>query len=367
MNVKQTAVAAARVLGALAALIVILLWMSGAFADKVEPGTAEVERSVAAEDAPTAPVVEQEVAVVEEAAGTVQAERRTLVSSRILAVIREITVRAGDTVEQGDVLVELDDREPKARVEEARRAVEAARAARERTASDYERARRLLAQGVISQSEYDQAESAFRIADAELARAREAEQAAEVSLSYTAIRAPVSGRIIDRLADPGDTAVPGEPILSLYDPTALRLEVPVRESLLGRLAIGDELDVRVGEAREDILGRIDEIVPQAETGSRTFLVKVGLPKRQGIYTGMFGRVLLPAGRRTRVLVPSGAIEQVGQLDFVTVVGPRRELSRRLVTLGQETSDGRFEVLSGLRPGETVLLQAAPLSPTPAER
>ena len=158
--------------------------------------------------------------------------------------------------------------------------MQAAAAARQRAASDFERGRKLRASGVISQSEFDQVESTFKIADAELERAQQAAQSGEVALSYTRISSPVTGRVIERLADPGDTAVPGTPLLSLYDPTALRIEVPVRESLVTRLAVGDRLAVRVGDEKETLQGRIDEIVPQAEAGSRTFLVKIGLPKHE---------------------------------------------------------------------------------------
>jgi RND family efflux transporter MFP subunit len=309
---------------------------------------------VAPADAPVALVARTVIPVIEEAAGTVQAERRTLISSRIVAAIRELRVAAGAQAEAGDVLIVLDDRELVARAAEARRAAEAAAAARARIEADFRRAQELLRTGVVSRSEFDQAESAFKVADADLERARQALQAAEVALSYTEIRAPVSGRVVDRLADPGDTALPGQPLLALYDPSALRIEVPVRESLVTQLKVGDRLQVRLGGDPSAIDGTVDEIVPQAEAGSRTFLVKVGLPKRNGIYTGMFGRVLIPAGQRERILVPQASVRRVGQLAFVDVVANDRAVARRLVTLGPTVPPDRLEVLSGLRAGETVL-------------
>jgi RND family efflux transporter MFP subunit len=353
MTLQSVLVSTARMGIALAALVLIVLWMSGAFGDKIEPGEVPAPRRAAPAGAEVRAIVEEEVPVIEEAAGTVQAARRTSVSSRILADIADIKVRAGDAVEEGDLLVELDSRGPSAEVEQARRAVDGAEAALGRTRNDFERARQLHRDGVISRSEFDRAESAFRVADAEMARAREALLGAEVALSYTAIKAPVSGRVIDRLADPGDTAMPGKPLLSLYDPTALRIEVPVRESLVSRLQVGDRIEVRMGTAKEPIVGAVDEIVPQAEAGSRTFLVKIGLPRHEGTYTGMFGRAILPAGTRRRVVVPAAAVEHTGQLTFVNVVDGERQVSRRLVTLGPATSSGDMEVLSGLRPGEEV--------------
>jgi RND family efflux transporter MFP subunit len=356
MSSKQLILRIAEAAGALCLMLLLVLWMSGAFADKIEPGVVEEATGAVPEGVPTAVAEEVAVPVVEEAAGTVQAERKTVISSRITALIREVLVRAGDVVAAGDPLLRLDDRDLTTRMEEARRAVEAAAAERAKTERDLLRAKSLLQQGVVSRGEYDQAEAAFKVADAGLARAQQALQGAEVALSFAVLRAPVDGRIVDRLADSGDMALPGKPLLALYDPSALRIEVQVRESLVGGLAIGQSLHVRLAVVDEAIEGTVDEIVPQAEAGSRTFLVKVGLPKRAGVYTGTFGRVEIPAGARQRTLIPSSAVERVGQLTFVRVLQPDRRSARRLVTLGPATQDGRVEVLSGVRKGEVLLLQ-----------
>lgn len=335
----------------------LIFWMSGMFEHKIEPGVMPASASRAPADAVVAEVVREVIPVLEEAAGTVVAERKTTVSSRILAAIRSIEANAGDSVERGQVLVRLEDDDLRAQVAEARRAVEAATAARDRRANDFARARRLLDTGVISQSEFDRAEESARVAAAELEGAEERQRTAEINLTYAEILSPVSGRVVDRFADPGDTATPGTPLLSLYDPSALRLEVPVRESLVSELRVGDRLEVRLGpDGRLPMEGTIDEIVPQAEAGSRTFLVKVGLPKRAGVYTGGFGRVLIPAGERARLLIPTTAVERIGQLAFVTTVDGGGKLRRRLVNLGPETIDGRSEVLSGLRAGEMVVVE-----------
>lgn len=113
-------------------------------------------------------------------------------------------------------------------------------------------------------------------------------------------------------------------------------------------------------------GAIDEIVPEAEAGSRSFLVKVGLPREDGIYTGMFGRVRVPAGSRTRLVIPEAAVERVGRLVYVTTVGEGDVLARQLVTLGP-AFDGHVEALSGLRAGDRVLVGAGVFAPGPLTR
>lgn len=344
------------VIAASAAMLVLILWLSGVFKTKILPGVAPAAADPVAKDAALMTVATEMVAVLEEAAGTVQAERKTTVSSRLLATIRSIEVNAGGQVERGQVLIRLDSDEPRARVGEARRLVEAARATRDSRAADFARARQLLEQGVVSQSEFDRAEESARVAEADWERAQQLLSTAEITLAYAEIVAPVSGRVIDRFADPGDTATPGKPLLSIYDPSALRVEVPVRESLAIRLQAGDALTVRLGSEGEALSGVVDEIVPQAEAGSRTFLVKVGLPPRQGLYTGMFARVLIPAGERRRMLIPEEAVERVGQLVFVNAVDAEGRPRRQLITLGAATSDGRVEVLSGIHEDDRLLIR-----------
>jgi len=344
-----------RGVGAVIALLLIMVFLAGGFRSKIAPGVLAADGASLPAETATGVVTVETVTVHEEATGTVQAQRRTTVSARILANIQEILVNAGDDVRRGDPLIRLDAAELQARVDEAQRAVEAARANEHRRAADLNRARRLVRDGVMSRSEFDQTEATARIATAELEQARDALERARINVGYATISSPVSGKVVDRLADPGDTATPGAPLLSLYDPSALRIEVPVRESLLARLHIGAEIDVLISDRSDIVVATVDEIVPQAEPGSRTFLVKLGLPPHEEVYAGMFGRIMIPAGQRERLLVPRAAIRRVGQLQFATIVSPQGTTTRRLVNIGRATADGRYEVLSGLAANERVVL------------
>jgi len=345
----------------LAVLVVVLVWMSGGFRRKVQPHKVEAEhRRVDGLTTDTVhSVVELETA---EAVGTLKAQRRTVVSAKIMATIDEITVSAGDKVRKGQVLVRLDDRDVRARLEQAKKAVEGAQAAAQQAAADLKRYRALLDQKVIPRQTYDQQEARFKIAQAELKRAREAVHEAEVMLSYTVIRSPTDGIVVDKHADVGDTAAPGQPLVTIYDPGALRLEAPVRETLASKIKVGDRLKVKIDALGVTLEGRIDEIVPQAQAQSRSVLVKVALPKTPGMVEGMFGRLLVPTRKRKRYCVPLSAVLRVGQLRFVDVVTTGGILERRPVKLGEHSEYGRIEVLSGLNEGDTVVLYGPPPPP-----
>ena len=357
MNAKRVIAKTLQALMAVAALLLVILWMSGAFRKKIEAGEADIAKTALPEGAQVARVIKEHVPVIEEASGTVEAKRKTMVSSRIMASIREVKVRAGDEVSEGEVLVVLDDRDLAARAQQAQRAVDAAQAAFSKAGADYQRAKELLSRNVIGRSEFDTSESAYKVAEASLDSARKASEAAEVGSSFAAITAPVSGRVVERYAEPGDTATAGQPLLAVYDPESLRIAAPVRESLLSNVKVGDILNVRLGDSKETIQGKIGEIVPEAEVGSRTFLVKVDLPSGENIYTGMFARILIPSGQRERLTIDRAAIQTIGQLNFVNVVGKDGTVSRRLVTLGPAADEKAVEILSGLDEGESVVLSS----------
>ena len=182
---------------------------------------------------------------------------------------------------------------------------------------------------------------------------------ARVRLGYTVIDAPQTGTVVDTLAEPGEIASPGRPLVTLYDLSTLRLEVPVMENLAGKIRPGERLTVQIDALKDQQFdATVDEIVPQAQAASRSFLVKLRLPKIKGAYEGMFGRLKVPVGERRHLCLNQQAVQTVGQLTFVDVVHDDNTLERRMVKLGRIGMPGRVEVISGLEPNERVLLRQA---------
>lgn len=339
-----------------AVMVVLVMWLSGGCGERIEPGTLEPTATPLPADAETETVTLVREEQIERASGAVAAAAQTSVSSKILARIESIAVRAGSVVERGDALIKLDQRDLETRVGEAKEELQGARATDELARSELARVEKLMAASVASQQQLDRARSEARVAAAGVQAARQRLNDAEVARSYGEIRSPVSGRVVDRLAEPGDTAAPGVPLLRIYDPGTLRLEVPVRETLAVALATGQTLRVEIDALGTAVEGAIDEIVPFSEPGARTLLVKVSLPADPRLYAGMFGRVQIPAGERVVVRVSEEAVSRTGQLEFVRVVGEDGLVSRRMVTTGARDGDGRVEVLSGLTEGEVVVVR-----------
>ncbi len=255
-----------------AILVGILLELAGVFSDRIAPAEAAI--APPPPKGPSALVEQVEEPVVERYPGTVRAVRRAVVSARILATVRDVLVNPGDRVEAGQTLIALDARDLIAREQQARGALRAAEAELERASADYRRKQALVEDGSVSRSVFDAAEAAYRAASAQVELARRQLEEAQVALTYAEIKAPFGAVVSERYVDPGDQAAPGVALLKLYDPERLRLEAHVRASRAVRLERGEKVSVWIDALEMKLEGQVDEIVPQAESGSRSLLVKV---------------------------------------------------------------------------------------------
>ncbi len=342
-------------IGGLVLLVLLMAYMAGALNTGVRtPGHVGSAGRSLPEGAVVAAVMPIEQPYVEEAIGTLKAADRTQISSRVMAVIEEITVRSGSNVEPGDVLVRLDRRDMEAERSQAEANVMAAQAALNRAESDHGRAEQLFRKRTVSREQYDQTVEAMHVARARLQAAQDKLSQAEVMLTFTTITAPREGIIVERLAEEGDMARPGEPLLVLYAPKSLRLEVPVMENLAVHVKLADRLRVRIDAIDgEEFEGTVDEVVPQADFASRSFLVKLSLPASDRLFEGMLGRVSIPSGTRRHLCLKEGAVETIGQLEFADVVRDDGSLERRFIRTGRRGLGGRVEVLAGLDADEQV--------------
>lgn len=337
-----------------AGVVVLLLFLAGKFHTKVPNNSAAAEGRRLPPGTAIAAVELVETPRFESAVGSVRAVHETSVGSKLLARVIEVNVRAGQAVEAGDVLIRLDDTDIKARLKQAEAALTAAQARYEQAAADERRYGNLVKDRVVSQQEYDRAIAAVKSAQADVRRAEEAINEVQAMLDWATIRAPMSGVVIEKKVEVGDTVGPGQTLVVLYDPQRMQLVAAVRESLAVRLQVGQSIPVRLENLDKQCEGIIAEIVPQAAAASRAFDVKVTGPCPPGVYSGMFGRVLIPLEQEQVIAIPRDAVRRVGQLELVDVVEGDR-LVRRAVRIGRTLDDHRVEVLSGLKVGEKVAL------------
>ncbi len=298
--------------------------------------------------APTPAPVEIQVAearpavhrAVEEVVGTVRARVRVVVEAKVSGRVEELPATPGLAVRKGELLVRLDAREIRARVEQAQAVLQQAERELARFAT-------LLGQEAVTRAEYDAVEARQRVARAALTEA-------QTMLGDAVIVAPWDGVVTRKLAETGDLAVPGRPLLEIEDPASLRFEADFPESLAGRARVGDLLPVRLASMAQPLEGRVGEIEPTSDPVSRTFRVKLDLPPSAAtnVRAGWFGRVSVPAGESTLLAIPSEAVLTRGQLEFAHVIDGDGRARLRLLRTGKQWGD-LVEVLAGLEAGERI--------------
>jgi RND family efflux transporter MFP subunit len=261
-------------------------------------------------------------------------------------------------VERNDLLVEFDDSAQRSVLAQRQQAEASSVAAYEEAVLIRERAVKLYESGNLSRADYDRALTAHRVQEADLERARRAVAEAQAQLDYTRITAPISGTVVERFAEAGDTVTPGQALLRLFNPGRLRVEALLRESLISRVQQGQVLKARIGALDLVVDAVVEEIVPTADPGSRSFLIKALLPQQADLYPGMFARLEIPVGQRPRLVVPESALIRTGQLTFVYVEGEAGDARRRAVRTGS-AEEGLVEVISGLKPGDVVIVPVGP--------
>ena len=314
-----------------------------------------------------------------EAVGTVRPRTETRIESQVTAQILDVKVNSGDSILKGQLLIALDSRQLRSRLDQARQALKTAIAGKEQAKQaaiaaeaafkqkelDYKRTKTYFESEAATAQDLERAESGFSQTKAQLQKAKEAlngtnagiRQAEEVvkestiSLGYTQIKAPEAGEVLRRFAEPGDIALPGKPLITLRTTGALRLEAYVREGLISRVRTETRLNVYIQTLNRTVATEVEEIVPYADPQSRTFLVKASLPQIDGLYPGMFGKLLIPVEEHTVVMIPKNAVRRVGQLELIYVKENDTWKSRYIKT--GKTRGDFIEILSGLSGNETI--------------
>ena len=322
-----------------------------------------------------------------EAGGIVRARATAVISSRIMAPVTDVRVRAGDRVRSGSSLVVLDGREIEANRARATAtlasATEAAQAAQAEVRSaqaavtlaraTHDRVRTLHEKRSATTQELDQAVSALDMADAQIAQAqshlaaanaardaaRAASDAVTITSSYTVLSAPFDGVVTERSVDPGSMATPGLGLITVEDTKGFRLEVPLDESRAAQVAVGEPVMVRLGEDRlaDPVPGRVSEIA-RVDPASHSFLVKIELPSATDLRSGVFGRAQFTGESRNTLSVPAMAAVRRGQLTFVFTVDRENRARLRAVSPGSVSGD-RLEILAGLRENDTIITNPPP--------
>ena len=297
--------------------------------------------------------------------GVVEAVRQTVVAAQVPGAVVQLGVKVGDRVAAGQVLLRLDARAADQTAAAGDAQVQAARAALDVARQALGRQRQLFQQNYISQAALEQAEAQFKATqaqvDAQLAQAG----AARTQSGFYVVRAPFAGVVSEVPVQLGDMAMPGRPLVTVYDPAALRVTAAVPQTVALRLAAGALPRIEfpgLPAAQQWVQPRQAQVLPTVDAATHTVQMRADLPAGlAALSPGMYARLWLPvaaggtsaAGTPAALSVPLAAVVRRAELTGVYVLDAAGKPLLRQVRLGR-TEGSTVEVLSGLMPGERVV-------------
>jgi RND family efflux transporter MFP subunit len=292
--------------------------------------------------------------------GAVEAVRQTVIAAQVPGAVVGLAVKAGDVVREGQVLVRIDARAAAQNSAAGQAQVQAARSALDVATKDFERQRHLFEKEYISQAAMERADAQFRATTAQLKAQVAQASAANIQSDFFVVKAPYAGVIADVPIALGDMAMPGRPLLTLYDQAALRVTASVPQTSLARFAAGQPVKVELPGLPVDqqwLTRPQVQVLPTIDAGTHSAQVRVDLPVGiRGVTPGMFARVWLPTqgGTIGRLYVPAATIVRRAEMTGLYVIDPSGRPVLRQVRLGG-TQNGVVEILSGVASGERVAL------------
>ncbi|MCA1337580.1 efflux RND transporter periplasmic adaptor subunit [Pseudooceanicola marinus] len=293
------------------------------------------------------------------ATGSLSPSRQLAIPAEVSARVTEVLVRAGDAVEAGQLLVQLDVETLRNQLDQQRATAEATRAQLRLAQTQLERTQSLVGRGLSPESQLDAGQAEVDQLAASLAAQEKSVANAEESLKHARVMAPFAGVISAREVDPGAYVATGTALLSLVDLSTLEFEAAVPVRYTPELAPGQVVELSVeGVAGRDFTGTVDRISPVAIEGTRMLPVYVVIENPETLLRGgMFaaGRVVLEE-KEDALGIPADALREDDEGPFVL----KREgdrVVRQPVEVARTWEAGAVaEIAGGLLPGDVIVAQ-----------
>lgn len=296
----------------------------------------------------------------------VEAVRQATLSAQVPGAIVSLNVKAGDRVRAGQELLRIDASAAQQNVAGSSAQLEAAQANLRVASKELERQKQLFQKQYISQGALERAQAQFEAAQAQVNAQQAQTRAAQTQTGFFSVRAPFHGVVSDVPVALGDMAMPGRPLVTLHDPSALRVSAAVPQSMI------EGVRQQLKAVRYDIAGHTSvaaasvQLLPAVDPVTHTAQLRVTLPAAtEGLVPGMFARVWVPASvangavKEGRVFLPLTAIVRRAEMTGVYVMDAQGQVRLRQVRLGRTTGQ-TVEVLTGVSAGEQVVSEPASL-------
>lgn len=292
--------------------------------------------------------------------GVVEAVRQTVLGSQVAGVILTLEIKAGDTVQAGQIVARIDARTAEQNSAASDAQVQAARASLEVATRDLDRQRQLFTKRYISEAALERAEAQFKSTQAQVNAQIAQASAARAQTGHYTVRAPYSGVIAEVPVAVGDMAMPGRPIATIYEPRTLRVAASIPMTALPETLTPSDVQIEITVTGSNPPTRIEPIrvtsLPTADANAHTVTLRLDLPPGAAARPGTFARVWIARTRQgndAHFSVPASAVVRRAELTAVYVLDAADRPLLRQVRLGRSTGD-HVEVLAGISAGDRVV-------------
>ena len=291
--------------------------------------------------------------------GALKAVNSAIVKARVPGELQGLTVREGDRVEAGQVIARVESTEYADRVRQAQQQADAAKAQVEIAQRQVDNNAALVRQGFISKTAADNSLASLNTAQANHRAAQAGIDVLRKSLADTVLRAPISGQVSQRLAQPGERVAPEARIVEIVDLSRLELEASISPADSVAVRVGQQALLRIEGAAQPVPATVARVNPSAQAGSRSVLIYLTVAAQPGLRQGLFAQGQLATETQRALAVPLNAVRTDKPLPYVQVVEGDRIAHRTVQTGVRGQVDGELWVaVQGVADGARVLRGAA---------
>jgi RND family efflux transporter MFP subunit len=349
----------------LIAALVLLLVAGGAMravparkAQQAALASAATQKAEAVVELATSDVVKAEARELAQGlpiSGSLKAVNSAAVKARVAGELQDLTVREGDAVQAGQVIARVDATETRARLKQAQEQADSAKAQIEIAQRQWNNNKALVDQGFISKTALDTSWNNFVAAEANHKAAMAAVEMARKGLDDTVLRAPISGMVSQRLAQPGERVGVDSRVVEIVDLSRLELEATLSAADSLAVRVGQDAVLQVEGSSKPVAAKVARINPSAQAGSRSVLAYLSISEPAGLRQGLFAQGTLGTGRASALAVPLGAVRTDKPAPYVQVVEGDK-VAHKPVEPGARGEAGKesWVAVSGLQPGAVVI-------------
>lgn len=295
--------------------------------------------------------------------GQVEAVQTANISTRMMGRITNIFVKAGDKVTKGQLLVTISDEDIRAKKAQTEAMIAEAEAAFASAKKDYDRFSNLFKEQSATARELDNVTLQFQAAKARVEAARQMRSEVNASLAYSSLTAPFSGTVTQKMAEVGNLANPGMPILTIEQSGILQVSASIAESDITHVRLGDTANMEIKSTGKTFTGKIIQLNPSSQFTGGQYIVKISIPaaEKNDILAGMYVNVTIPVTnkpdiRTDAVLIPASALIHRDELTGIYTISSNKTALLRWIRLGKTYGD-MVEVISGLSKDESFILSS----------